>query len=318
MAAAGRRAPGSTLRWSSELHRGTASAPRARSHRRGARSAERPAGPGPEPLRARRLLAPLVGALRLQALRTPPGPAAERRPARPAGAGGERGRARPRRRVGGGFQGRVAQPPVGGGAVPGRCHRRRGHPARHRGDGRQARGVARRSAFWSAGCALLARGGGHRSLRELCRRPERRRRGGVRRGLRVELPRQRDVRRATTARALDAGEGHRGGLARRALRRHDGPRRDRRRVGARERRARRGRRGQAAVRADRRPLHRQEADRGLGGARGARARGVATGLRRGRSRLLPVGNGRRLRHRRPPRPRAAPRGGTRALGDHDL
>ena len=107
-------------------------------------------------------------------------------------------------------------------------------------------------------------------------------------------------------------------LARRALRRHDGPRRDRRRVGARERRA-----GEAD--ADKRPsvqigdpftgkklieVSVELVERGL-------VR-VATGLRRGRSRLLPVGDGRRLRHRRPPRPRAAARGGTRAVGGHDL
>ena len=63
------------------------------------------------------------------------------------------------------------------------------------------------------------------------------------------------------------------------------------------------------VRADRRPVHRQEADRGVARARRARARRVAAGLRRGRARLVARRDGaRRRRHRRPPRPRAAARG----------
>ena len=71
----------------------------------------------------------------------------------------------------------------------------------------------------------------------------------------------------------------------RPLRRDDRPRRDRRRVRAREPGARRGRRREAPVRADRRPVHGQEADRGLARARRGRARRVAAGLRRRRARL---------------------------------
>ena len=120
------------------------------------------------------------------------------------------------------------------------------------------------------------------------------------------------VERLTRAKATTA----RG--ARRPLRRDDGTGRDRRRVGAGERGARRGRRRQAAVGAGRRPVHREEADRGLGRARRARARAVAPGLRRGGSRVVALGDGGRLRHRRPPRPRSAARGGHGAVGGDDL
>ena len=72
-------------------------------------------------------------------------------------------------------------------------------------------------------------------------------------------------------------------------------------------------------RADRRPVHGQEADRGVARARRARARRVAAGLRRRRARVVARRDGARRRgHRRPPRPRAAARGGHRAVGDHDL
>ena len=119
---------------------------------------------------------------------------------------------------------------------------------------------------------------------------------------------------------VHAREGARApGNAARPLRRDDRPRRDRRRVGAREPGARRGRRREAAVGAGRRPVHRQEADRGLARARRARARRVAAGLRRRRARLVARRDGaRRRRRRRPPRPRAAARGRHGAVGDHDL
>ena len=86
------------------------------------------------------------------------------------------------------------------------------------------------------------------------------------------------------------GEGRRG--AGRPLRRDDGPGRHRRRLGAREPGARRRVGREAAVRAGRRSVHGQEADRGLGRARRARARRVAPGLRRGGARLVAVGDGR--------------------------
>ena len=61
------------------------------------------------------------------------------------------------------------------------------------------------------------------------------------------------------------------GQPRRPLRRDDRARRDRRRLGAREPGAGRGRRRQAPDRPGRRPVHGQEADRGLGRARRVRA-----------------------------------------------
>ena len=118
--------------------------------------------------------------------------------------------------------------------------------------------------------------------------------------------------------AADDGEGDRGRPPRRPLRRDDRPRRDRRRERAREPGARRERRRQAALGAGRRPVHRQEADRGLGRADRARARRVAAGLRRRGPRVLARRDGRRVRARHPPRPRAAARGGDGAVGDHDL
>ena len=50
--------------------------------------------------------------------------------------------------------------------------------------------------------------------------------------------------------------------------------------------------GEAAVRADRRPVHGQEADRGLGRARHGGHRRVAPGLRRGGDRVRALGDGR--------------------------
>ncbi len=66
---------------------------------------------------------------------------------------------------------------------------------------------------------------------------------------------------------------------------------DRRRERARQPGARRGRRREAALGPDRRPVQRQEADRGLGRARRARPGRLVAGLRRGRARLVPVGDG---------------------------
>ena len=66
------------------------------------------------------------------------------------------------------------------------------------------------------------------------------------------------------------------------------------------------------------PFTGQAPDRGVGRARRAGARALAPGLRRGRPRLVALRDGGRLRHRRPPRPRAAARGGHGAVGDHDL
>ena len=68
------------------------------------------------------------------------------------------------------------------------------------------------------------------------------------------------------------------------------------------------------------PVHGQEADRGEPRADRRRARRVAAGPRRRRSRLLARRDGRprRRRPRRPPRPGAAPRARPRPGGDHGL
>ena len=74
---------------------------------------------------ARRVLADVVRALRLQALEEAAAHAAHRGAARGDGPGRERRRRGRGRRAGGRVQGRVAQPPERGRAVPGRGHRRR-------------------------------------------------------------------------------------------------------------------------------------------------------------------------------------------------
>ncbi len=312
-----RRGPGYTE--SPVGGRRPAASPRPRSDRLGSGPYPGLARARPEPLRARGLLPSLVGALRLQALRPAAQAAAVGRRARPPGAGRERGSARPRRRNGGRLQGRVAQPSVRGRAVPGSGDRDRRDPARRDRDGCAADRAPRRALVRRARLPLPAGRRRHRPLRQLRRRPDRRRADRLRPRLRLELPRQRDVRGPGRQRPPPLGQGEWAGAARRPLRRDDRPRRDRRRFGARERRAERGRRRQAPVGPGRRSLHRQEADRGLARARRVGARRVAAGLRRGRSRIVVVGDGRRgHRDRRPPRPRAAPRGGHGAVGDHDL
>ena len=99
-------------------------------------------------------------ALRLQALAQAAADAADRGPARRHGPGRERGRGRRRRRAGVRVQGRVAQPPERGRAVPGRRDRRRRHPARHLRD--------RRAADRGARLAALRRAGGRRRARATC------------------------------------------------------------------------------------------------------------------------------------------------------
>ena len=121
--------------------------------------------------------------------------------------------------------------------------------------------------FGEPGWGFRPRGRGDRPLRQLRRRAHGRRRGGLRRGLRRQLPRQRDVRRAAPGRTGHSRAGARHRQPARPLRRHHRPRRDRRRLGAREPGARRRLRGEAALGAGRRPVHRQEADRGLARAR---------------------------------------------------
>ena len=224
--------------------------PRARPDRRRVRPDLREARPRAERPRAGGLLADVVGALRLQALEEAAPAAADRGAARRDGPGRERRRRRRGRRAGGRVQGRVAQPPERGRAVPGRGHRRRRDPARRLRDRRAADRDPRLAALRRARLGPLAlparpRGRGHRPLRQLDRRRDGRRRDLLRGALRAELPRQRDVPGHRAEGAADPQRRRGRGQPARAVRRAHRPRRHRRRVGARQRRARRGRRTSA-------------------------------------------------------------------------
>ena len=115
-------------------------------------------------------------------------------------------------------QGRVAQPPERGRAVPGRRDRRRRDPARRLRDRRAAdrdpglAALRRGRRVRALALPARARGRGHRPLRQLDRRRHGRRRDLLRGPLRAELPRQRDVRRADRAdkliRSAAAGVGN--------------------------------------------------------------------------------------------------------------
>ena len=161
---------------------------------------------------------------------------------------------------------------------------------------------------------------GHRPLRQLDRRADRRRRGLLRAGLRAELPRERDVRGPRAARAADPQRGGRRGQPARAARRAHRPRRHRRRVRAGERRAVGRGRVEAPDRADRRPVRGVEAGRVLPRAARPRPARLAPGPRRGGAVVELVRDGLegrgRARHRRVAR--AAARGRHGAVRDHDL
>ena len=267
------RAPG--LDWPSARRRRAASpAPpsRARSHRRGVRAHPGAARARAERLRARRLLRALVGALRLQALGAAAAAAAVAGRARAAGPGRERGRDRPRRRRRGRVQGRVAQPP----------------------DARSSRSRARRpaSAGSSATSSRWARGRSRCSTGSASARPtgtsaapspaighygnctgvpnvggetvfdEAYAANPLVNAMCVGLL---PTERVLSAKATGTGQ------PARALRRAHRPRRDRRRLRAREPGSR-GLRREAAVGADRRPVPRQGADRGVARPRRARPR----------------------------------------------
>ncbi len=111
-------------------------------------------------------------------------------------------------RAGGGVQGRVAQPPERGRAVPGGRDRGRRHPAR-RVRGRRAAdrdprlAALRRARLRALALPARARRGRHRPLRQLDRRGHRRRRDLLRGALRAELPGERDVRGDRAAGAAD-------------------------------------------------------------------------------------------------------------------
>ena len=176
-------------------------APRARAHRCRARADRRQARTRAQRRRAGDVQPAVVRALRLQALPEAAPAPADGGPAGADGTGRERRRGLDRRRVGGRVQGRVAQPSERGRAVPGRRDRGRRDPARRlRARGAADRGTRlaalRRARFRALALPVRPRGRGHRALRELDRRADRRRRGLLRGPLRAELPRQRDVRRA--------------------------------------------------------------------------------------------------------------------------
>ena len=279
-------------------------------------------GPRAERGRARDLQPDVVGALRLQALAQAAADAADGGPARRHGPGRERRRGRRRPRAVVRVQGRVAQPPERGRAVPGRGDRRRRDPPRRvrgrRAADRRARLAPLRRAGRLRALALPARARGrrHRPLRQLDRRRHGRRRDLLRVRLRAELPGQRDVPRADRDREADplGGRGRR--QRRRAVRRADRPRRDRRRVRAGVRGARRRRRREAPDGPDRRPVRGGEAARVLARAARRRAARRAAGPRRGRADLLvgrDGGEGRgRARPRREPRSRSARRAWSRS------
>ena len=208
------------------------------------------------------------------------------------GPGRERRRGRRRRRPGVRVQGRVAQPPERGRAVPGRRDRRRRDPARRVRDRRAADRGARLAALRRArrlrALALPARARGrrHRPLRQLDRRATV---GGE---IYFEGPYEQNclvnamcVGLIETDKLIRSRRRRRRQRAR-AVRRAHRPRRDRRRVGARERRARRRRRRQAPDGADRRPVRGEEAARVLARAARRRAARRAAGPRRRRPDVL--------------------------------
>ena len=238
--------------------------------------------------------------------------------ARAPGAGRERGRDRHRRGRGDRLQGesRTTTRPR---SSPSRARRR----ASAGSCATSPRWARARSPSWT-GCTsasrlpLRARRRRDRPLRQLRRRPDGRRRHDVfDEAYRGQRPRQRDVRRHPPRRAGHARQGDRAGnlvVLYGATTGRDG-------IGGASVLASPGSRGlrrEAALRPGRRPVQRQEADRGLARARRVGPRRVAPGLRRRGPRLVPLGDGRGLRARRPPRPRPAARGGDGAVGDHDL
>ena len=196
--------------------------PRPWSHRLGSAANPRAARPRPEPFRARGLLPPLVGALRLQAL----GPSPE---AAPLG-----GRARARR---GRARTRESSTSADGTAVAFKVESHN-HPSAvepFQGAATGIGGILRDIiAMGARPVALLdglwfgepdfqfqqaVAGIGHYG--NCVRRAERRRPDRLRPGVLRQLPRQRDVRRAARDRAAALGEGERAGARRRPLRRHD-------------------------------------------------------------------------------------------------
>ena len=138
---------------SSDGSRGTAAAPRPRAHRRGAGTYPRAAGTRPEPLRAGRVLPPVVRALRIQAFGPTAAAAAFAGERVLQGPGENAGVIDLGERRGGRVQGGEPQPPLCGRAVPGSGDR--ASAASSATSSPWARG---RSRCWTA-CASASRTG---------------------------------------------------------------------------------------------------------------------------------------------------------------
>ncbi len=162
----------------------------------------------------------------------------------------ERRRHLDRGRTGGRVQDRIAQPPVGGRALPGCGDRGRRDPARHLHDGRPADRRPRCAPLRRPGRAADAaprrrRGARRRRLRQLRRRPDRRRRAGLRPELPGQPAGQRHGHRGPRGTAADPGRRPRPGQPGRALWLGDRARRDRWRLRPRQRHVHRRRSVQA-------------------------------------------------------------------------
>ena len=247
-------------------------------------------------------------------------------PGRP---GGERRGDRRRRRHRRGHPHREPQPPLRHRALPGRGHRGRGHPARHLHHGRAPAGrhgppLLRAARRPPAALAGRGRGERHLGLRELGRRPHRRRRAHLRPLLRPEPAGQRAVHGGAADRAPGARHRHRAratwpccsGRAPGATA-SAGSACWRRPASAATSGG--GRRRQAAQRPGGRPLRGEAPHRGLPGVARQQAGGGHPGPRRRRAGLRHQrdGRARRRRHGRRRVGRAPARGGHGALGGDD-
>ena len=298
----------------------SASASRTRPHGRGVHANRRAARARAEPLRAGRLLAALVGALRLQALGAAAQAAALGRRARAAGAGRERRRARPRRRTRRRVQGRVHN-------HPSQSSRSRARPPGVGGILRDIIAMGARPIALLDGLRFGAPDAHFRravagigALREL---ESGWRRWAARRsstGVRGQLPRQRDVRRAAPVERVMSAKAKRAGQ-----RSSSSTAPPPAATASAARRCSRGRSSARATRTSGRPFRSAIRSRATSSSRSSRrarragARRVPAGLRRGRARVGALRDGaRRDGRRRAARPRAAPRARSGALGDHDL
>ena len=142
-------------------------------------------GREPNLRRARHLLGHVVGALQLQELARSPEEAADIGAVGHPGSGRECRSDRHRRRRCGDLQDGEPQSPLLHRALPGRGDRRRRHPARRLHHGRPAGREPERASLRPARSPQdppprCGRRRGHRRLRQLRRRPDRRRRGQFR------------------------------------------------------------------------------------------------------------------------------------------